>query len=108
MGTFKGKNTANIRRLKAKIRNNTEIYPKTDQTHIKKQKHRYYCFCSGERKAESGKRRWGAKIKKRKKCIMGKTSVNLGMFADATAFTKLNVDKIGEILERFGFERNCG
>ena len=40
-------------------------------------------------------------------CIMGKTSVNLGMFADATAFTKLNVDKIGDILEKFGYERNC-
>ena len=40
-------------------------------------------------------------------CLMGKAGVNMGMFGDATAFTQFNVDKIGDILERLGYERNC-
>ena len=40
-------------------------------------------------------------------CLMGKTGVNLGYFGDATAFTEFNVDKMGDILENLGYERNC-
>ncbi len=40
-------------------------------------------------------------------CLMGKTVTNLGMFGDATAFTKLNVEKIGDLLQKLGYERNC-
>ena len=40
-------------------------------------------------------------------CLMGKTVTNLGMFGDATAFTKVNVEKIGNILQSLGYERNC-
>ena len=40
-------------------------------------------------------------------CLMGKTGVNLGMYGDATAFTEFNVDKMGSILEKLGYERNC-
>jgi len=40
-------------------------------------------------------------------CLVGKTVTNLGMFGDATAFTKVNIDKIGNILQSLGYERNC-
>ena len=40
-------------------------------------------------------------------CLMGKTVTNLGMFGDATAFTKINIEKIGDILQSLGYERNC-
>ena len=40
-------------------------------------------------------------------CLMGKTVTNLGMFGDATAFTKVDVHKIGNVLQSLGYERNC-
>ena len=40
-------------------------------------------------------------------CLLGKTVTNLGMFGDATAFTNINVDKIGDVLQNLGYERNC-
>lgn len=40
-------------------------------------------------------------------CLMGKISVNMGMYGDATAFTSFNEKKLGDILEKLGFERHC-
>jgi len=40
-------------------------------------------------------------------CLMGKTGVHLGMFGDATAFTKVDVNKLGDLLEKLGFQRHC-
>ena len=39
-------------------------------------------------------------------CIMGKTCANLGSFGDATPFNGTDVNKIGDVLESCGFERN--
>lgn len=40
-------------------------------------------------------------------CLMGKTVTNLGMFGDATAFNKVDVGKLGDLLSKLGYERNC-
>ena len=40
-------------------------------------------------------------------CLMGKVGINLGMYGDATAFTKFNEKKLGDMLEHFGFHRHC-
>lgn len=40
-------------------------------------------------------------------CLMGKVGVNLGMYGDATAFTKFNEKSLGDLLEHFGFQRHC-
>ena len=40
-------------------------------------------------------------------CLMGKVCVNLGTYGDATAFTKVDKDKLGNILEHLGFQRHC-
>jgi DNA-directed RNA polymerase beta subunit len=39
-------------------------------------------------------------------CLLGKVSSKLGGFTDCTIFNKLDVDKIGSILEENGFESN--
>jgi DNA-directed RNA polymerase II subunit RPB2 len=40
-------------------------------------------------------------------CLMGKIGTNIGMYGDATAFTKFNEKKLGDILEDLGFHRHC-
>jgi DNA-directed RNA polymerase II subunit RPB2 len=40
-------------------------------------------------------------------CLMGKVGVNIGMFGDATVFTQFNETKLGDLLEKLGFQRNC-
>jgi intein/homing endonuclease len=40
-------------------------------------------------------------------CLMGKVGVNLGMYGDATAFTKFDDKKLGDLLEKLGFQRHC-
>lgn len=40
-------------------------------------------------------------------CLMGKTCSNLGMFGDATAFSKFNEKSLGDILQQLGFQRHC-
>ena len=40
-------------------------------------------------------------------CLMGKIGTNLGMFGDATAFTKFNEKSLGDVLEKLGFQRHC-
>ena len=40
-------------------------------------------------------------------CLMGKIGTNIGMYGDATAFTKFNEKKLGDILEDLGFQRHC-
>ncbi len=40
-------------------------------------------------------------------CLMGKAGLNLGMYGDATAFTKVDVNKLGDLLESLGFQRHC-
>lgn len=40
-------------------------------------------------------------------CLMGKVGVNIGMFGDATIFTQFNEAKLGDFLEKLGFQRNC-
>lgn len=40
-------------------------------------------------------------------CLMGKTYSNVGMFGDATAFTEVNVGKIGSMLQALGYHRSC-
>jgi len=40
-------------------------------------------------------------------CLMGKVSVNLGMYGDGTAFTSFNEKKLGNLLEELGFQRHC-
>jgi DNA-directed RNA polymerase beta subunit len=40
-------------------------------------------------------------------CLMGKAGINLGMYGDATAFTKVDVNKLGDLLEKLGFQRHC-
>lgn len=40
-------------------------------------------------------------------CLMGKIGCNIGMYGDATAFTKFNEKSLGDILEKLGFQRHC-
>tara|TARA_B100000575_G_C23143782_1_gene666961 strand:- start:21576 stop:25382 length:3807 start_codon:yes stop_codon:yes gene_type:complete len=40
-------------------------------------------------------------------CLMGKIGVNIGMYGDATAFTKFNEKNLGDLLEKLGFQRHC-
>jgi DNA-directed RNA polymerase II subunit RPB2 len=40
-------------------------------------------------------------------CLMGKIGCNIGMYGDATAFTKFNEQTLGDILEKLGFQRHC-
>lgn len=40
-------------------------------------------------------------------CLMGKVGINLGMFGDATSFTKFDEKKLGNMLEQLGFQRCC-
>jgi hypothetical protein len=40
-------------------------------------------------------------------CLMGKVGVNIGMYGDATAFTKFDEKKLGDLLEQLGFQRHC-
>lgn len=40
-------------------------------------------------------------------CLMGKIGVQIGMYGDATAFTKFNEKKLGDVLEDLGFQRHC-
>lgn len=40
-------------------------------------------------------------------CLMGKIGTNIGMYGDATAFTKFNEKNLGDILENLGFQRHC-
>jgi DNA-directed RNA polymerase II subunit RPB2 len=37
--------------------------------------------------------------------LMGKACVNLGLYGDATAFTKFDIGNIGDILENLGFQK---
>jgi hypothetical protein len=40
-------------------------------------------------------------------CLMGKVGVNIGMYGDATAFTRFDEKKLGDLLEQLGFQRHC-
>ena len=39
-------------------------------------------------------------------CIAGKTSTLLGRYSDATVFSELNYNKLGDILEKIGFNKH--
>lgn len=39
--------------------------------------------------------------------LMGKVGVNLGRFGDATTFSRINQEKLGNLLEMIGYQRHC-